>query len=80
MIRVMPPEDPFAQLSPRELEVLRYVAAGMSNKEITVATDLTEHTVKSYMREIFSKLDVADRTQAALLAVRYGLVPSRDEP
>ena len=79
MNRVMPPEDPFAQLSPRELEVLRYVAAGMSNKEITVATDLTEHTVKSYMREILSKLDVADRTQAALLAVRYGIVTNQDE-
>lgn len=80
MNRVMPPEDPFVQLSPRELEVLRYIAAGMSNKEITVATDLTEQTVKSYVREILSKLDVADRTQAALMAVRYGIVLNRDEP
>ena len=80
MNRVMPPEDPFAQLSPRELEVLRHISAGMSNKEITVATDLTEQTVKSYVREILRKLDVADRTQAALLAVRYGIVPNRGEP
>lgn len=80
MNRVMPPEDPFAQLSPRELEVLRSIAAGMSNKEISVATDLTEQTVKSYVREILSKLDVADRTQAALLAVRYGIAPNPDAP
>ncbi len=80
MNRVMPPEDPFAELSRRELEVLRCIAAGMSNKEITVATNLTEQTVKSYVREILSKLAVADRTQAALLAVRYGIVPNRDEP
>lgn len=79
MNRVMPPEDPFAQLSPRELEVLRHIAAGKSNKEITLATDLTEQTVKSYVREILSKLDVADRTQAALLAVRYGIVQNHDE-
>ena len=72
MGRVMPPEDPLAQLSPREHEVLRLIARGMSNKEIAAATDLTEQTVKSYVREILSKLNVADRTQAALVAVRYG--------
>lgn len=80
MNRVMPPEDPLAQLSPREHEVLRWIARGMSNKEIAAATDLTEQTVKSYVREILAKLDVADRTQAALLAVRYGGVWDTDEP
>ncbi|HMQ30716.1 MAG TPA: response regulator transcription factor [Chloroflexaceae bacterium] len=74
MDRAAPPEDPLAQLSQREQEVLRLVAGGRSNKEIGLALDLTENTVKAYVRDIMSKLHVADRTQAALLAVRYGLV------
>lgn len=78
MDRVMPAADPLAQLSPREYEVLRWIARGLSNKEIAAATDLTEQTVKSYVREILSKLDVADRTQAALLAVRYGMMLDGD--
>jgi two-component system, NarL family, response regulator LiaR len=73
MDRAAPPQDPLAQLSQREREVLRLVAGGRSNKEIGLALDLTENTVKTYVREILSKLQVADRTQAALLAVRYGL-------
>lgn len=80
MQRVLPPADPLSALAPRELEVLRWIARGLSNKEIAAATDLTEQTVKSYVREILSKLDVADRTQAALLAVRYGMIVDRDEP
>ncbi|GAB4108792.1 MAG: response regulator transcription factor [Roseiflexaceae bacterium] len=78
MDRVMPPDDPLALLSPREYEVLRWIARGLSNKEIALATDLTEQTVKSYVREILSKLGVADRTQAALLAVRYGVMAEGD--
>lgn len=74
MDRVMPPDDPLARLSPREHDVLRLIARGLSNKEIAFATGLTEQTVKSYVREILGKLGVADRTQAALLAVRYGLI------
>jgi DNA-binding NarL/FixJ family response regulator len=61
------------------LAVLRLIAQGLSNKEIARATDLTELTVKSYVREILSKLQVADRTQAALLAVRYGIALNTDE-
>lgn len=79
MERASPPDDPLAQLSQREQAVLRLVAGGRSNKEIGVALDLTENTVKAYVREILSKLNVADRTQAALLAVRYGLI-SQNEP
>lgn len=79
MERAAPAEDPLAQLAQRELEVLRLVAGGRSNKEIALALDLTENTVKTYVREILSKLGVVDRTQAALLAVRYGLV-SPDAP
>ncbi|MFV9507212.1 MAG: response regulator [Oscillochloridaceae bacterium umkhey_bin13] len=79
MDRVAAPEDPLAQLAQRERDVLRLIAGGRSNKEIGLALDLTENTVKTYVREILSKLNVVDRTQAALLAVRYGLVWP-DEP
>jgi two-component system, NarL family, response regulator LiaR len=80
MGRMQAPEDPLAALTAREREVLRLVGRGMSNKEIGVALDLTELTVKGYMSEVLSKLGVADRTQAALLAVRYGLIGLDDLP
>ena len=74
MDRIAPPSDPLTQLTQREQSVLRLIARGLSNKEIGAALDLTEQTVKGYVRDILSKLGVADRTQAALLAVRFGLV------
>jgi DNA-binding NarL/FixJ family response regulator len=55
--------------------VLRLLGAGHSNKEIAAALRLTEGTVKGYVSAVFTKLGVADRTQAALTAVRHGLVP-----
>lgn len=61
------------QLTDRELDVLRLVARGYSNKEIAVALHLTEGTVKGYVSAILAKLGVADRTQAALYAVKHGL-------
>ncbi|HRJ44672.1 MAG TPA: LuxR C-terminal-related transcriptional regulator, partial [Caldilineaceae bacterium] len=57
-----------------EREVLVLLAQGHSNKEIGGTLFLTEATVKGYVSTILSKLHVSDRTQAALLAVRYGLV------
>lgn len=78
MEHMAPPEDPLAQLTQREQDVLRLIARGLSNKEIGAALALSELTVKSYVREIMAKLDVADRTQAALLAVRFGLVRPED--
>ena len=74
MDRIAPPSDPLTQLTQREQSVLRLIARGLSNKEIGAALDLTEQTVKGYVRDILSKLGVADRNQAALLAVRFGLV------
>ncbi len=62
----LPPE--FAQLTPRELDVLRLLAAGANNREIAEALFLSENTVKNYMTNILSRLNVRDRTQAALLA------------
>jgi NarL family two-component system response regulator LiaR len=70
-------EPPGAALTPRELEVLRLIASGMSNKEIARELVLNERTVKGHVSNILSKLGLADRTQAALYAVREGIVPMR---
>jgi len=59
------------KFSARELEILTYVAAGQSNKEIAHHTDLTEATVKVYMRNILRRLRVNNRTQAAIWALRH---------
>lgn len=80
MQRLPPPDDPLGALTSREREILREIARGLSNKEIGAALSLTEATVKGYVSTILSKLGVADRTQAALLAVRYGLAAPDDLP
>jgi DNA-binding NarL/FixJ family response regulator len=61
-------------LSERELDVLRCLARGASNKEIAVQLRIAEGTVKNHMTNILEKLDVADRTQAALKARELGLI------
>jgi DNA-binding NarL/FixJ family response regulator len=60
-------------LSPRERDVLRLLARGMSNTDIASHLFLTEGTVRNYVSSIFSKLNVTDRTQAAVIALRHGL-------
>ena len=60
-----------AQLTPREREVLAEIALGRSNREIARSLVLSEKTVKTHVSSILTKLDVADRTQAALYAVRH---------
>src|SRR5262245_22216606 len=60
-------------LSPRERDVLRLLARGMSNGDIASHLFLTEGTVRNYVSSIFSKLNVSDRTQAAVIALRHGL-------
>jgi DNA-binding NarL/FixJ family response regulator len=62
-------------LSEKEIEILRYVAAGMSNKEIAEKLAYSEKTVKNYLSLIFHKLGIRDRTQAAIFALRQGLLP-----
>lgn len=61
-------------LSERELEVLRLIVDGCSNPDIAKALYLSEHTVKTYVRGILNKLLVNDRVQAAVVALRSGLV------
>jgi len=67
------PGDP--GLTERELEVLRLVGQGASNRDIAASLFISEKTAKNHLTHIFEKLGVSDRTQAALYAVRAGLVP-----
>jgi DNA-binding NarL/FixJ family response regulator len=71
-----PDQKLISQLSQREREVLRLLASGLGNSEIAKTLFLSEGTVKNYVSVIFSKLGVTDRTQAAILAIRLGLVSS----
>lgn len=61
-------------LSPRELEVLRLIVDGRSNKEIAQQLQIGEESVKTHSKSLFQKLGVADRTQAAIEAIRHGIV------
>jgi DNA-binding NarL/FixJ family response regulator len=61
------------KLSERELAVLRLLARGLSNPDIAGQLHLSEGTVRNYVSSLFVKLEVADRTQAAILALRHGL-------
>jgi two-component system NarL family response regulator len=67
-------------LTEREITVLRLVADGKTNKEIANNLDLSEKTVKNHVRNIFHKLQVYDRTQAAILAIRKGLIELDPRP
>ena len=66
--------NPFTELSEREMEVLKLIADGMSNAEIAAKLVLSEKTVKGHVSNILSKLQLADRTQAAVYAWREGIV------
>ena len=68
----------FTDLSDRELDVLRLIAAGLSNAEIAGKLIISEKTVKGHVSNILSKLHMLDRTQAAIFAWQQGLVARRD--
>jgi two-component system, NarL family, response regulator len=63
-----------SDLTERELEVLQFVAKGLSNKEVARAIGRTEETVKIHLKNMFAKLGVADRTEAVTLAITRGLI------
>ena len=63
-----------AQLSPRELDVLRLVGKGLSNKEIAAQLNVVEGTIKIHVTNVLAKLRVADRTQAIIVAIQRGII------
>jgi DNA-binding NarL/FixJ family response regulator len=67
-------KSPAEELTKRELEVLVEIAKGKSNKEIASTLFITEKTVKTHVSNVLAKLNLQDRTQAALFAVKHGLI------
>ena len=63
-----------AELTPREHQVLQLVAKGLTNKEIGQAFGISDNTARNHVNSIIDKLDVSDRTEAATMAIRQGLV------
>ncbi len=63
-----------APLTPKELEILTYVASGYMNKQIAYKLSISEQTIKNHMSSILRKLDANDRTQAVVLAMHYGWI------
>jgi DNA-binding NarL/FixJ family response regulator len=63
-----------AQLTPRELEVLKLIAQGLSNDEIAAALFLSEATVKTHINRLLGKLELRDRARAIVFAYQHGVV------
>ena len=62
------------ELTPSERKILQAIVAGKANKEIAYDLNVSENTVKTHVKNVFEKLGVSDRTSAATLAIRRGLV------
>jgi DNA-binding NarL/FixJ family response regulator len=67
-------DDDYSPLSPREIEILGYVSQGLSNKEIASILSISDQTVKNNITSILRKLNVNDRTQAVIYALRHGWI------
>ena len=67
-------DDKLNELTRREIEVLKLIAEGLFNKEIAAKLNISERTVKNHVSNIFKKIDVSDRTQAAVFAIKNNLV------
>ena len=67
-------EGKIESLTKRELEVLKLLAVGMYNKEVAEKLNISERTVKNHVSNIFKKIEVTDRTQAAVFAIRNNLI------
>lgn len=65
-------------LTPREVEVLKLLARGQTNRQIAQSLLISDSTVKKHVRQLLTKLEVSDRTQAAVRAIQLGLRPDRD--
>jgi two-component system, NarL family, response regulator LiaR len=74
---IMPANQNRLTLTQRETDVLRLLAQGKSNKEISLALNIGEQTVKTHVSHVLNKLGVPSRTLAALYAIRLGLAPNR---
>ncbi|OGA70115.1 MAG: two-component system response regulator NarL [Betaproteobacteria bacterium RIFCSPLOWO2_12_FULL_65_14] len=74
------PAAPFAELTPRELEILECIADGFSNKMIARALEITDGTVKLHVKAILRKLGMRSRVEAAVSAVEHGLGKNRKKP
>jgi DNA-binding NarL/FixJ family response regulator len=69
-----PSDNPEFSLTPREIEVLVRLGAGLGNKAIAQTLQISEHTVKFHISSIFQKLDVSTRTEAVAMGIRWGLI------
>ena len=69
---------PFHILTPRELEILAWIARGRSNQEIAATLSISEPTIRMHIANLLSKLHLSDRTQAAIYALQHHLIPLED--
>lgn len=81
---IKPEDTTFSPLTTREMEILELIIQGLSNKEIAYRLDISQQTVKNHVTSILAKLNLSDRTQAAIYALRHGWVrlptaPHEDE-
>jgi DNA-binding NarL/FixJ family response regulator len=74
----IPDDSRFVPLSAREMEILQHAARGSSNKEIAHTLQISQQTVKNHISSILRKLDVKDRTEAAVYALRHGWIRLED--